>query len=96
MRLDDLIWHPGYQDVSYAFIWIMTVRILMTDFKLRIFFVTQILSYHAMVTFFFKLFIHSIMYSDYTNQHIMLCLMCLIGSIVSLSLVSDTATGINL
>lgn len=29
MRLDDLICNPEYQDISYAFVWIITIRILM-------------------------------------------------------------------
>lgn len=63
MRLDDLICHPGLQDISYAFIWIITTRILMKEVKLRIFFVTLIFSHH--------LLFHRIVSSDYANQYTM-------------------------
>lgn len=67
MRLDDLICHHGYQDISYAFIWIITIRILMKEVKLRIFFATLIFSHHGTFTFFF----HRIVSSDYANEHAM-------------------------
>lgn len=71
MRLDDLICHPGYQDISYAFIWIITTRILMKEVKLGIFFATLILSHHGMLTLSFR----NIVSSNHSSQHALLYLL---------------------